>query len=149
VTEPPDFRSDKSESIEGKGVARARWEGFVDQLTPSVIEAVFEERYQAFGPSWAKETSELVGFWIAWHLAGGFEALERAGWNRATIFRKSRRFRTVFGAHPDEFQFDWINLDLKRAWNSSISAYLLDDPDSEEFVDWTATANPSTATSPR
>ena len=64
---------------------------------------------------WAKERSELIGFWVAWHLAGGFRQLEAGGWHRATIFRKVRRFRTVFGSHPDEATFPWMRLDLRKA----------------------------------
>ena len=58
------------------------------------------------------EESELLGFWLAWWRAGGFSGLEGAGWNRATIFRKLRRFPTTFGVHPDEYKPDWIQLDL-------------------------------------
>lgn len=49
----------------------------------------------------AGERSGLIGFWVAWHNAGGFHGLELFGWDRATIYRKPKRFRTVFGAHPD------------------------------------------------
>ena len=56
----------------------------------------------------ALEQSELIGFWVAWHLGGGFQKLERGGWYRATIFRKIRRFRAAYGAHPDEFVFPSI-----------------------------------------
>ena len=58
---------------------------------------------------------------MAWHLAGGFDNLERGGWHRATIFRKVRRFRATYGAHPDEFVFPWIQLDLDTAWSEQIS----------------------------
>ena len=61
------------------------------------------------------EDAELVGFWVAWHKAGGFGGLEAGGWHRATIYRKVRRFRARFGVHPDEYRFDWIKLDLRRA----------------------------------
>ncbi|MGO9027541.1 MAG: hypothetical protein ACLQOZ_02775, partial [Acidimicrobiales bacterium] len=64
------------------------------------------------------------GFWVAWHLAGGFDNLERGGWHRATIFRKIRRFRATYGAHPDEFVFPWIELDLETAWSEQVSRQL-------------------------
>ena len=66
------------------------------------------------------EDAELVGFWVAWHKAGGFGGLEAGGWHRATIYRKVRRFRARFGAHPDEYRFDWIKLDLRRAWTDDL-----------------------------
>ena len=50
---------------------------------------------------------------MAWHRAGGFAELEVGGWHRATIFRKVRRFRGAFGAHPDEYT-PWIRLNLER-----------------------------------
>ena len=46
------------------------------------------------------------------------------GWHRATIFRKVRRFRATYGAHPDEFVFPWIQLDLDTAWSEQISRQL-------------------------
>jgi hypothetical protein len=67
------------------------------------------------------DDSELIGFWVAWHQAGGFAHLESGGWHRATIFRKIRKFRTRFGAHPDEYTFPWIKLDLKRSWSDDLS----------------------------
>ncbi len=74
----------------------------------------------------AMEQSELIGFWVAWHLAGGFTALEEGGWHRATIFRKVRRFRTRYGAHPDEYSFPWITLDLEGAWAAAIERRITD-----------------------
>ncbi len=70
----------------------------------------------------AVEESELIGFWVAWHLAGGFHALESGGWHRATIFRKVRRFRSRYGAHPDEYAFPWVTLDLEKAWAAGIAS---------------------------
>jgi hypothetical protein len=66
------------------------------------------------------EESDLLGFWLAWHRAGGFAHLEYAGWNRATLFRRIRRFRTSFGIHPDDYQPDWITLDLPKVWGDRI-----------------------------
>jgi hypothetical protein len=89
-------------------------------LRDSLAEAVVEE-------------AELIGFWVAWHRAGGFGALERGGWHRATIYRKARRFRARFGSHPDEYRFPWIALDLKKAWSEELDQ-LLDrssEPDSD------------------
>ncbi len=68
----------------------------------------------------AKETSELIGFWVTWHLAGGFDRLELWGWHRATIYRKIKRFRERFGAHPDDYAFDWIDLDLPKTWSDRL-----------------------------
>ena len=70
------------------------------------------------------EDAELIGFWVAWHKAGGFAGLEAGGWHRATIYRKVRRFRSRFGTHPDEYRFEWIKLDLRRAWSDDLEDFL-------------------------
>lgn len=66
------------------------------------------------------EDAELIGFWVSWHRAGGFQFLEAGGRHGATVYRKLRRLRARFGAHPDEYRFSWIALDLERAWNEEI-----------------------------
>ncbi len=91
----------------------------LDDLDPAIADEVAGE---------VLERSELIGFWTAWHQAGGFGNLERGGWHRATIFRKLRRFRTAFGAHPDEYRFDWIRLDLRTVWSEDIRARLATNP---------------------
>ena len=134
MTEDLDFRSDKSESAEGGRVAVSRWAGYHHNLDEDVVAQAFSSPAQSMEEldpeirdalaSDALERSELIGFWVAWHLAGGFDNLERGGWHRATIFRKIRRFRATYGAHPDEFIFPWIQLDLDTAWSEQISRQL-------------------------
>jgi hypothetical protein len=126
----PDFRSDKSESTEGGRVAVARWAGYHHRLDEDVVAQAFStpaHSMEDLDPAIrdeiaadALERSELIGFWVAWHLAGGFDNLERGGWHRATIFRKVRRFRATYGAHPDEYVFPWLQLDLEAAWSEQI-----------------------------
>jgi hypothetical protein len=131
MLDTPDFRAERSDSPEGKGVARARWEAYHDDLPLDVIEDAFrvdqttslEDLDSDILDDIAEsvlERSELIGFWIAWHQLGGFASLERGGWNRATIYRKIRRFRATFGEHPDEYRFSWIRLDLRHAWGDEI-----------------------------
>ena len=130
MTDDPDFRSDKSETTEGGRVSVARWAGYHHNLDEDVIAQAFStpaQRMEDLDPAIrddiaadALERSELVGFWVAWHLAGGFDNLERGGWHRATIFRKVHRFRATFGTHPDEFVFPWLQLDLETAWSEQI-----------------------------
>ena len=122
MADSPDFRTDKSESTEGqRAVAAGRGQAFT---TKSLDEDVGRPRptptpgQSMRGPppahvrndiaSDALERSELIGFWVAWHLAGGFANLERGGWHRATIFRKVSRSVPTYGAHPDEYVFPWI-----------------------------------------
>jgi hypothetical protein len=130
----PDFRTDKSESTEGRGAAAGRWGGFHHALSEEVVAEAFSSPSQSnedLDPDIrddiaadALERSELIGFWVAWHLAGGFANLERGGWHRATIFRKVRRFRAAFGSHPDEYSFPWIELDLRAAWTEQLTRRL-------------------------
>lgn len=133
---PADYRSDKMESREGRGLAlerRRRWEEGIPAdvrravghsgATGTPVDRDEDPRLAGFWDEVAKEAKEradLRGFWLAWHLAGGFNALEGAGWNRATLFRKIRRFREVFGEHPDEYRVPWIKLDLEKAWVSEL-----------------------------
>ena len=145
-----DYRSDKSASIEGRGIARSRWQAFQAEVPDDVWADIYEARCEAFGApppsSWepgdppepeefedpqpevleemrrrALERSELLGFYLAWHLAGGFANLQQAGWHRATLHRKIRRFRDHFGQHPDELFFPWLRLDLDKAWKEELA----------------------------
>jgi hypothetical protein len=132
MTEDPDFRSDKSDSVEGRGNAGARWDAYHLHLDEAVLAEAFpsptprvedyDELVRDDIAAAAAEDSELIGFWVAWHLAGGFHALESGGWHRATIFRKVRRFRSRYGVHPDEYAFPWITLDLEKAWAAGIAS---------------------------
>lgn len=135
MTDAPDFRSDPSESPEGKGIAHARrttfWRSVPEKTLASLsAESPYSsiEEWPAFVRDTAAEAvvedAELIGFWVSWHRAGGFQALEAGGWHRATIYRKIRRFRARFGAHPDEYRFTWITLDLERAWHQEIDEVL-------------------------
>ena len=122
-------------------MALARWAEFSHNLPLDVIEDAFAVDLSAttledLDPAVAAdiaatvvEDSELIGFWVAWHQVGGFAGLERGGWHRATIFRKVRRFRHRFGAHPDVHRFPWIRLDLRRAWSDDLRQRLHPDPE--------------------
>ncbi len=134
MTGETDYRSEKMDTLEGQGIAHARWEQFMATELSEIVDSLdLSDLPPARTPlddidtevrdeiaAWAKERSELMGFWVAWHLAGGFRQLEQGGGHRATIFRKVARVRTVFGQHPDEATFPWIGLDLRRAWAAEV-----------------------------
>lgn len=110
----PDFRSDKSESPEGKGVAKRAWEAYAAGVAKSVGPTLGA----AAEPIAREWVVDLLGFWMAWHVYGGFEGLERFGFHRATIYRKIKRFRMAFGQHPDEFTMAGVTIDPEAYWES-------------------------------
>jgi hypothetical protein len=137
------------QSPEGRGRARHQWREFRRSLPEDVRSAAFDQGgvpVSAFPEEYrpqleqlladelkaVRERSELIGFWVTWHLAGGFENLEDAGWHRATIFRKIKRFRQEYGAHPDEYEFSWLKLDLHRYWMDELMALLEIEPGRKE-----------------
>jgi hypothetical protein len=62
----------------------------------------------------------MFGFYVAWHLYGGFEGLqETLGMHPSTIWRKVAKFRKMFGVHPDEAKFAGVSLDPKLFWNAA------------------------------
>ena len=118
-------------------MARGRWFGFLarlprdlrdasgllDSLNAEVLRRIASPAERRQIASGSKESSELIGFWVTWHVAGGFEQLEESGWHRATIFRKIKRFRDTYGVHPDEFEFSWLTIDRDRVWHDTAVAF--------------------------
>ena len=131
-----DYRANKMSTLEGQGVAADRWGTFLNDELEDIAEDAMakgplppakdriedlDDDIQSDIAEWAHRRAELMGFWLAWHLAGGFRRLEVGGWHRATIFRKVRQFRDTFGTHPDEATFDWITLDLRKVWRVEVA----------------------------
>ncbi len=114
-----DFRADPSESPEGKGLARRAWDAYANAVNTAARPAV-----EPLAAAYARnKVGDLVGFWVLWHLYGGFEGLESTyGMHRATIWRKVAKFRKVFGQHPDEFRFEGITIDTESFWKAALAA---------------------------
>lgn len=112
-----DFRADPMASREGEGRAKAAWEAVKGNSKYSKI-----QRLPLIGNLALRQIEELLGFWLLWHLHGGFDGLERFGFNRATVFRKVARFRTVFGMHPDVFEMPGIEVDVAAYWAGAAEA---------------------------
>jgi hypothetical protein len=105
-----DFRSERMPSPDGKGVARRAWDAYVAGAR-KVSES---PPVQAGVEHWAAATVvDLVGFWLWWHLEGGYDGLIRAGMSRSAIYRRLRAFRRYYGAHPDEFEMPGVTIDVK------------------------------------
>jgi len=92
------------ESPEGRGRARAAWEAYASRARP-VLSPLARKVV-------APIVLDLLGFWLAWQLQGGFEGLEKLGMSRAAIYRRIKAFREHFGAHPDEFEMPGVTIDV-------------------------------------
>jgi len=113
-----DFRSDRSDSPEGKGRARRAWDAYAKRVNAvglPVLEPAIERMAKSM-------TVDLLGFWMAWHLYGGFEGLVEFGMHPSTVWRKVKRFRLTFGAHPDEFTFPGVAIDARAYWDAARKA---------------------------
>jgi hypothetical protein len=101
------------ESPEGKGIAHRAWEAYASAVRESPV-------VQTLARKTAIPVSvDLVGFWLVWHLEGGFEGLRRLGMSRASIYRRIKLFRIATGVHPDEFQLRGVTLDLEAYHSAS------------------------------
>src|SRR5438093_8914739 len=103
-----DFRSERMPSPEGKGIARRAWEAYAKQVGRITEPAVRPLAQKLAVPA----TLDLMGFWLAWHLEGGFEGLRALGMSRASIYRRVRLFRRTMGAHRDEFMLAGEDLNV-------------------------------------
>jgi hypothetical protein len=95
-------------SPEGKGIARRAWDAYAKAVNKQLIPAA----RPLIRKLSAAKAADLLGFWLVWHLEGGFEGLERGGMSRATIYRRINLFRKVTGTHPDEFELAGVTLDI-------------------------------------
>ena len=103
-----DFRSDPMPSPEGKGIARRAWDAYAAQVNKLAAPAVEPLARKIAVPVML----DLMGFWLAWHLEGGFDGLQRMGMSRASIYRRVSLFRRTLGVHPDEYQLPGVDLDI-------------------------------------
>ncbi len=62
---------------------------------------------------------DVLGFWVLWHIYGGFEGLVELGMHKSTVWRKVARFRKVTGVHPDVFTMPGITLDPEMFWKTA------------------------------
>jgi hypothetical protein len=109
-----DFRSDKSETFEGQGRARRAWDAYARRVNGVLLPALDPAIKR-----WASSaTGDLLGFWMTWHLYGGFEGLEEIGMAPRTIWRKVAKFRRTFGVHPDDYTLPGVKLDHDAFWQA-------------------------------
>ena len=106
------------ETPEGAGIAKRAWYAYVNAVgrrTPPFVKEVSEELASPVG---RQIVEDMIGFWVMWHLYGGFEGLIEFGMHPSTIWRKVRRFRTITGSHPDVFEMPGISINAKDYWAS-------------------------------
>jgi hypothetical protein len=103
-----DFRAKRMPSPEGRGKARAAWEAYsraVNKVVGPPLQPVLRDVSTTV-------VADLIGFYVLWHLLGGFEGLRGLGMSRSAIYRRISAFRQAFGVHPDEAEFPGITLDI-------------------------------------
>lgn len=129
----PDYRSDRSASPEGAGRARRAWDAYAAAVNKTVGPTLMPIVRPALEPIARNYMADMIGFWVLWHLYGGFEGLERYGYHRATIYRKIKRFRHFTGVHPDEWTVEGITIDPEAYWAAAAAAVAGEDgPNDEE-----------------
>lgn len=107
------------ETPEGEGRAKKAWKAYVkavDRRTPPFVMA---RVVSALEPMSSQVVEDLIGFWVMWHLYGGFDGLVEFGMHKSTIWRKVARFRKITGQHPDVFVMPGITIDPKAYWTSA------------------------------
>ncbi len=108
----PDFRSEPMDSPEGHGFARRAWAAYAkktNELFGPALWPLVEPVAMKLGSAVAVD---LFGFWLIWHLEGGFEGLRRTGMSRSAIYRRVKLFRGLTGMHPDEYVLPGVTIDL-------------------------------------
>lgn len=110
MAEERDFRSERMPTPEGKGKARRAWDAYA-----KAVNKVSRPYVEPFARKAAVPVMmDLAGFWLLWHVEGGFEGLLRLGMSRASIYRRIRLFRKLMGVHPDEYEMPGVKLDLTK-----------------------------------
>jgi hypothetical protein len=106
------------ETPEGKGKAKQLWESYVGVYNKKIQPTIAPFIDPALQPVGRQIVEDLIGFWVMWHLYGGFEGLEHFGMHPSTIWRKVARFRKITGQHPDEFEMPGITIRPDVYWGA-------------------------------
>jgi hypothetical protein len=97
------------ESPEGKGRARRAWDAYASAVNKAAAPVEPFTRKAA-----VPVMTDLAGFWLLWHVEGGFEGSQRLGMSRSSIYRRISLFRKLLGVHPDEYEMPGVKLDLTK-----------------------------------
>ena len=118
AAESVDFRGQKMPSREGLNRAWGRYKDAVNRLSAAGLLPGVTEASQII----ARElVMSHAGFWLVWQLEGGFDGLRRLGMSEAAIYRRIKTFRAAFKAHPDNFEFPGVTIDVEKylLWKQS------------------------------
>ena len=112
-----DFRSQRSPTPDGQGLAKGRferaWEAYSKAVLP-VGGPLSNALRPVLWPFARGMTFDLIGFWTCWHILGGFDGLRtHLGMSRSAIYRRVAVFRQIMGEHPDTYRFPGITLDVE------------------------------------
>jgi hypothetical protein len=106
-----DFRSERMPSPDGHGNAKAAWRRAWDAYS-AAVGPVLEP---AVRPIARTVTFDAMGFWLAWHLEGGFEGMQsRLGMSRSAIYRRLSLFRRATGKHPDDWKLAGVQINVEE-----------------------------------
>ena len=112
-----DFRAQRSPTPEGTGNAAGRWRQAWDAYSRAVNRVAGPALRPVVDPVAlviaGRIVEDLVGFWLLWHLEGGFEGLQKLGMSRSAVYRRIASFRKHFHAHPDDYVFPGVTLDVE------------------------------------
>src|SRR3954452_14928830 len=98
------------ESPEGKGIARRAWDAYA-----SAVNKVARPYVEPFSRKAAVPVMmDLAGFWLLWHVEGGFEGLQRIGMSRSSMYRRISLFCQLMGVPPDEYEMPGVHLDITK-----------------------------------
>lgn len=106
-----DFRTAPMPSPEGHGKAKSgfqrAWDAYTKALRPAV-----EPMARVIG---RELTFDLMGFWLTWHLHGGFEGMQRdLKMSRSAVYRRVSAFRRATGQHPDDWMLPGVKFDVAK-----------------------------------
>jgi hypothetical protein len=100
-------------SPDGHGRAKSKWQHAWDVYKETANRVAGPVLMPAIMPIANTLTFDVMGFWLAWRLEGGYEGLQKqTGMSRSAMYRRLNLFRRATGKHPDDFEIPGVEIDL-------------------------------------